>query len=195
MINWLKKRKQLNKIKGNLVFAFKDDDGHSYYRFPSPELIGLNRLFKIQDFMTWMVRGLTQDNVKEIADRIEDLAMDGITKGKNGAKIVVLAHELKDRNERCVPVEIVYNYLACFYVREDENPDIVNEQVQKEKVVAFKKSAESGNADGFFFALPEYKRICELLSTTNNSWESIVQESVEQMERMRRLMKTTTSES
>jgi len=192
---WKKKNKKNPKPKDNLIFAFKDNDGYKYYKFPEGIGMPLIRLFKVQDYMAWMIRGLTADNIKEIADRMDILLMEGLKTGRNAAKLGLLISELTDRNERCVPVEIIYNYLACFYIREDEKPEMVNEQIQKEKVIAFKECAESGNLDGFFFALTEYKNLSELLSTTKNSWESIVQESQQQAERMERLMTITKSEN
>jgi len=192
--NFWKKKKNA-PLKANLVYAFTDDDGFKYYKFSEGIGMPLIRLFKIQDFMAWMVRGLTADNIKEIAERMDVLLSEGIRTGRNGAKLGVLISELTDRNERSVPVEIVYNYLACYYVREDEEPNDYNDQVQKEKVIAFKKSAECGTLDGFFFALTEYKRLSELLATTSNSWESIVEESQAQAERMEKLMTITKSEN
>lgn len=195
-MNWKfwKKKKTEKPLKDNLIYAFTDSEGRDYYRFPSPEVIPLIRLFKIQDFMGWMVRGLSADHVKQIADKMDELLVSGLKTGRNGAKLGILIEELKDRNERSVPVELVYNYLAVFYIRKDENPLIVNEQVQREKVDAFKKSAESGDMNEFFFALPEYKRISELLNITSNSWESIVQESLEQMQKIEKLLKITSTE-
>lgn len=192
---WKKPKKKIRPLKDNLIFAFEDHTGMKYYKFPSPESIGLNRLFKIQDYMAWMVRGLTADNLKELTDRMDELITDGLKTGRNGAKLALLVQEIRERNEKSVPLELVYNYLAVFYVREDERPDVFNEQVQKEKVEAFKISAESGNLDGFFFALHEYKNICALLNTTNGSWESIVRESQQVTERLEKLLKITSSEN
>lgn len=182
-------------LKDNLSFAFRDGDGRVYYRFPESVAMPLVRLLKIQDFMAWMIRGLTADNIKEIAGRMDELLPKILSTGKGAAKMGLMISELTDRNERCVPVEIIYNYLACFYIREDEQPTVINDQVQKEKVLAFKKSAESGNMDDFFFHLPEYKNVSNVLSTTTNSWPNIVAESREQEERMERLMKISATES
>jgi len=191
---WEKKKPVKKPLKDNLIFAFKDSDGNNYYKFPSPEHIPLIRLFELQDYMAWMVRGLSAEQLWEIADRMDELITSGLKTGRNAAKLSLLVLELKDRNERSAPVELVYNYLAVFYVRGDENPLLVNKQVQMEKVEAFKKSAESGDMNEFFFALPEFKKICELLNITNSEWSSIVRESQEQMEKIERLLKITSTE-
>ncbi len=192
---WKKPKKKIRPLKDNLIFAFEDHSGLKYYKFPSPEHIGLVRLFKVQDYMAWMVRGLTADNLIELLDRMDELITDGIKTGRNASKMALIVQEMRERNQKSVPLELVYNYLAVFYVREDERPDIFNEQVQKEKVEAFKVSAESGNLDSFFFALPEYKKICELLNTMNSSWENIVQESQQVKERLEKLLLITSSEN
>lgn len=188
---WKKKKPSRTEAKDSLVFAFKDDEGVNYYRFPDGISMPLIRLYKVQEFMTWMVRGLSQDDLRDIANRMDELLTSGIKQGRNAAKLGVLISELTDRNERFVPVEIIYNYLAVFYIREDERFDIVNDQIQKEKVIAFKRSADSGDINSFFFALTEYKNLCELLNITKDKWEYFAQESAHQKEKMLKLLKIT----
>lgn len=177
--------------KDTLVFAFTDTHGKSYYEFPEGLAMPMTRIFKIQDYMTWMSRGLTADNIRDIGDRMDILLTEGIKTGKNGVKLGVLISELRDRNERFVPLELVYNYLACYYVREDENTLIVNEQIQKEKVAEFKNAAETVGLDSFFFQLKEYKRLSASLTTLNVNWDDIVQESQLHQKKFEAMMKIT----
>lgn len=180
-----------NPPKDTLVFAFTDTKGIAYYEFPEGLAMPMTRIFKIQDYMTWMSRGLTADNIRDIGDRMDTLLTDGIKTGKNGVKLGVLISELRDRNERFVPLELVYNYLACYYVREDENTLVVNEQIQKEKVAEFKHAAETVGLDSFFFRLKEYKRLSASLTTLNVSWDDIVQESQLHQKKFEAMMKVT----
>lgn len=183
-----KKKQQDPKPKEQLVFAFRTGR-HNYYQFAEGMALPLSRLSMIQEFSIRISRGLTDAQLELLTDRMDELLTEGLVKNRNAAKIGAIVNEIRNRKNTIVLPELYLNYLACYYVREDESVEIYNEQVQQEKVMALRDAANDENS--FFFQLIEYLKLAELLSTSIRNWNDVEQEFQLQTKRFDELMRAT----
>lgn len=181
-----KKQPSTPKPKDQLVFAFKTG-GKNYYQFTEGMAIPLSRLSQIQEFSIIISRGLTNAQIDLLTDRMDELLTDGLTKNRNAAKIGALVNEIRNRKNTVVLPELYLNYLACYYIREDESIELYNAQIQQEKVDAFRVAANDENS--FFFRLTEYSRLIELLSSSIKNWSDIENEYQAQVKRFDEVMR------
>lgn len=174
-ITWIlwKRKKVFNNAK--LVFAFTDLEGNNYHRFENQDIISGDRLGKLKEYYTWLIRGLDNTELDELIHQVREgivLAMKNIDDkkliSKYLANAIAYTAEIQMRSEKISSVELYYNLLAVQYIRHDEDPLIFSESIQQQKVIAFKAGA--GKLDSFFFALPEYERLCKLLNITTTGW-------------------------
>lgn len=191
-LNKLFGKKPAKKATG-LEFAFKDNDGRSYYRYSDEVNMPMTRLAKIQEYTMVISRGLTEQQLDDLLKRAEDLIFSGLKHPRNAASLAAIITEMRERKTKIVPVNVYYNFLAVQYVREDEDPIEVDEEIHREKVEAFAKSAEHGFPDGFFFQLPESKELFKLLNLSTGRWSEVLTESQIQEERLVKLLSITNS--
>lgn len=182
-----KKKTKTPKLHANLIFCFKDHEGKSYYKFPEQGGMSLERIGAINRYSIFISRGLTNTQLNEMLDLIEAHNFNiGKEPIKSAAKIAGLVHEIRLREKIILPVELLYNYLAAYYVREDEDPRFFNEQAQVEKVSAFRVAANK--LDSFFFAMPELKKLCDMLSISTNNWPNLVESLMQNQDRHEKAM-------
>lgn len=168
-------RRKANFKSAKLQSAFKDLKGNQYHRFENQDLMSIERLGELKKYYTWLIRGLSNIELEELIGQANEgiiLAMRNID-DKNKiekylANVISTHAEIQMRSEKISNTELYLNLLAVQYIRDDEDPLIFSETIQKEKVIAFKEA--SGKLDSFFFALPEYHKLCKLLNITANEW-------------------------
>lgn len=165
-----------------LTFAFHDLSGTPYLRFENQDLLSIERLGKLKEYYTWLIRGLTNTELEELIQQANQgvvMAMKNLDNknivSKALANTISTHAEIQMRSEKISNTELYYNLLAVQYIREDEDPLVFSETIQKEKVIAFKEA--SGKIDSFFFALPEYANLCKLLNITANEWKEFQERS------------------
>lgn len=163
-----------------LEYAFTDLNAKKYYRYTRPVNMSIDRVGKLQEYMIWMSRALTGEQLDELFNLMLKHIDEGIKFGDNAAKVASIAYEIKLRKESIFPVSLLYNYLAVQYVREDENPQTFNEKIHDEKVEQFSKEHQTNSS--FFFRAPEL--------TTLQGWSNITETEYKQ-----RLEKLMTEES
>jgi hypothetical protein len=174
-IKWLLWKKRQAFKASKLVYAFTDLNGHDYYRFENQDLLSMERLAELKKYFTWILRGLTNDELNALIAEANQgiiMALQSIDDKKLVSKYLanVISHhaEIQMRSEKISNCELYYNLLAVQYIRHDEDPLTVSETIQREKVIAFKSGAAKPNS--FFFAMPEFQKLCKLLSITANEW-------------------------
>jgi hypothetical protein len=166
--------------KENLLFAFRHK-GVNYYQFPEYLSVPIERLSKIAEYAKWITRGLDKKNLLELVELADAALFEGIKESKNAAKIGYILQEIKERESKCVPSDVYFNYFAACYIREDEDPCAFSEQIQGEKAQLFKDA--SGDIDSFFFHLPELKDLQKHSTTSSDVWMNIAKESAIQQKR------------
>lgn len=161
----------------SLILRYSDQKGKKYYGFQRAVDICLERLGKIKDYHTCIVKGLTGEEDEKIDDAIADAVMNLPTKEKIGIAVGAILAEKQSRREMSMHTEIFYNLVAVQLIREDENPEKFDEEMQQQKVDQFKADTKTGGTYGFFFRMPEFKKYFALLNMSPLEWEASWQDS------------------
>lgn len=184
--------------RGEMEYRFLDMNGRKYYAFPKNLPAPIERTGKEMEFMMWMSAGLTSHELDRLLDAQDKALMGGLKTGKNAAKIGAIITEIRERKNMVLHTELLYNWLAAIWIREDENPLVYNNEIQLEKVAQFKKEVAESNSY-FFFHQPELERLNYLWKLSESEWNQYWQESLLQQEVLKEKMKiyekTYTSEN
>lgn len=155
---------------------FIDSEGNQYYRFPKTMALPLERLGHLKGYYTWLASGVSGAEMEQIIHSMETVLSEGIGRVETAAKLGTLVHLLKERQQMVVHTEIIYNILAVQAIREDERPDVFNNQIQLEKVAQFKKEVAMNNAY-FFFHQTQLKTPIDLLTLSREEFITLWAES------------------
>lgn len=178
--------------KGKLELRYTDKSGNQYYGFPQDYELPLERFGKLKYYLSWMVQGISPDEQNTILDLMDKSLFNGLKDTKNAAMIGKCIEELRMREHLTIHTELLYNFLSVQWVRQDENPLVFNNQIQLEKVEAFKKENADGNTY-FFFQQKELKMLSNLFKMSEQEWNQYWQESLLKQEYMKELMKKLSS--
>lgn len=154
----------------DLVFGFKDVQGVNYYRINTQLGIGLEHYGKAMEFTMWMAAGLQPTELHALLDLQEEV-IQKLVEGKK-ANISVIGwvnREIKLRAQMVIHTELLYNFIACHYIREDEPLSEWVEAIHNEKVEAFKQCVKERTAYEFF-QLPELRNTTEISSSSPEEW-------------------------
>lgn len=174
-IKYLNKKNSIKLTKDNLVFSFYDNEGQGYYKFPKEVELPMVRLAKLQEYLMWLSKGVSQEEYIKALEFAEQGLEGGIKDGKGLAKIGFVLHELKDRCKMVIHDELFYNIIAVQLIRGDESPTEFNNEIQMQKVAAFKELDRSG--DNFFLNIQEYLEQLNLSNITKKAYETLLHES------------------
>lgn len=156
---------------------FVDSEGRQYYGFPDNLPLPLERYGMSNEMLMWMSAGLTNKELEKLVSLGDEAIVSGLKVGKNAAILGWVFHEIKLRANMVIHTELLYNYLAYLVVREDEKVDVIDKEIQQQKVDQFKKETGNGNSY-FFFRSPELKNLTWLWKLTESEWEKYWQGSV-----------------
>jgi len=179
----------------DLEKAFVTHGGIQYYRFPKSMSMPINRIGKVQNYIAWMARGLSAEEHDRILDVMEKVLMDGLAVKKGAAKIGAMIQEMRDRKNMTVHSELIYNFVAIQYIRQDENPEIISQDIHSLKIKELKAEAETYGNTGFFFHMPELKGVLKHLDISEDQWKLFWNVSIKRQEALKAWSKSLHSES
>lgn len=151
---YLHKKNGTKIVKENLTFAFNDLEGNGYYKFPKDLSLPMARLGKLHEYIKWLSAGITGDELDVLVTQSETAISNAIKNPKEWAKIGWALSELKDRKNMVVHDELFYNIIAVQVIRHDEDISKFNNEIQMQKVMAFRKLNEEN--DTFFLNIQEF---------------------------------------
>ena len=178
---------------GDLEFIFKDQDGHKYYRFPTTVKFPLERHAKRADIATWMSAGLTSTELhKLVAVAIDEL--ENMAAQKKGSLINASAalHQILLRSNMVLHHELMYQWFAVHYVRQDEPLYTVSDSIMDEKIEAFRKMVAGGRLLDFF-QLPEVMNIANTIGMSKDEFQQSWKDSQTEMKVLNRKIEYLTS--
>lgn len=176
-------RKPRDKSKLELVFT--DMNGMNYYRFPDTMLLPIERWGKAKDYMQWMAAGISPAELDKLIDFADKALSEGLTKG--AAKIGFALQELKERRNMIIHTELVYNFLAIHYIREDEPMDSVNMDIHQQKVEQFREEVARGDAS-FFFEQKELRKIYDPFSLSQIELTALLEQSIIKQQALKEML-------
>jgi hypothetical protein len=168
----------------NLDFAFIGIDGKKYYHFINHLDLPLERFAVKKTLLSWMALSL---DVKEFDQLIEVAKLslnEGLKTGKSAAKIGFILTQMEDRRKMVVHTDLLYQFIAVHYIREDENADGYSDLIQMEKVEQFKKEVEA-KGSGFFLGKRELKSLYDMTDWSPSEWATYWQESLIQQKALK----------
>lgn len=169
-----------------LMYAFTDSKGKKYYRFPENVALTFDRNQKLLGFLTMINARITSDNLKLLCDEALKIIQDGIGKDKNAAKVAALIYQIQERSTWLVPHQLVYDVLAVQYIREDESPDLFDNEIHLQKVDCFMNEI-SKNA--FFLQMPELLKLFNMSSMSEKEWTEYCLKSVSEDIKIKELLR------
>ena len=162
----------------SLSFAFVDSDGKKYFRFPKDVTLPGERFGKLNEYVTFISKGLTAEEDIMLDEAIERLLEAGIGKSqKNVSAIGAILQERKKRRSLVIHTELLYNFIAVQLIREDESPESFDNDIQMQKVTMFKQMTKTGSTY-FFFQKQELNRLSNLSGMSQSEWDQYWQESL-----------------
>ena len=160
----------------DLERCYVDMKGQVYYRVPKGIDFPIERYGKAKHFMMLMRAGLSDTEIEKIIASMESL-LPQITAGKNAAKFGYLIEEMRRRKDIVLHTELLYNFQAVHWIRQDEPVERYSNEIQMQKVDQFKLEVAERGAK-FFFATEELKNILQKLNWSNAEWETFWHESL-----------------
>lgn len=187
-IKYLNKKNAIKLTKDNLNLSFYDDEGRGYYKFSKDIELPMTRLAKLQEYLMWLSKGISKEEYVKALEFAKQGLEGGIKDGKGLAKIGFVLHELIDRSEMVIHDELFFNIIAVQLIRDDESPTEFNNEIQMQKVAAFK--ALNSKDDSFFLNIQEFLEQLNLSSTTKDQLEKLLKESQVLRGAMERMLST-----
>lgn len=123
--NLFRKKKEVSPFL-NMDFFYKDNDGLKWYEFNDKTRMPLQRYIKLQKFIVIWNRNLDNEELNKLINIAIEAIEDGVKKTVSGKqinllKVVSALNEIKTRQDKLRPFEIMADILAISYVRSDED--------------------------------------------------------------------------
>lgn len=160
----------------HLEYRFMDSNGKKYYGFHKDYPISAPRFGIMRDFLMWMVQGVSPEEQEQLIDLANKSWLETLKSGKNHQRVGLILEEMRLRMRMTLHTDLLYQFMACQWIREDESPEKFDESIQNEKVAQFKKDTAEGNTY-FFFRQPELKQLSVLWNLSPEEWEAYWKES------------------
>ncbi len=133
----------------NLETIFLDSNGKKYFRYKDDFDIPILRKGKLEQLIKELGYGISKDELTMFLDAMEK-ALD---KGQaDVAKIGFIITEMRDRKDILIHPDILFEMVTTLYIREDENPAVIDEEIHAEKYEQLKKDSQGGLYDFFYTA-------------------------------------------
>jgi hypothetical protein len=156
-----------------MVKVFVDSNGKAYYTTPNDFDTPLERIRGIERCVRQISAGLSEDEDNKILDAMEKALGDG--KKPNIAMIGHLIIEKRRRKDMTLHPDAMFDLLAYKYVREDEDPSVIDKTIHAQKIEQFRKDSKDGLYDFFYkMGLSAY---IPYLTKSENDWNEYYRES------------------
>lgn len=113
-------------------FAFVDAEGRRYYEPIELGNMGIERYADFQKCIGELGAAVSQSEIKLMKN-----TMTTARKKEDWDMITVLEKEIDLREKTIIPRNIFYDILSDYYVREDEDPEVIDHEIQESKVKYF----------------------------------------------------------
>lgn len=157
-----------------LEFAFVDSEGRRYYKYMSDFELSIKRLGAFEMKFKELQMCLSADELTAVIDAMDVALKAKDKRGLMSPDIGMIGHlinEIRNRKENLVHTDIMLQMAAYLYVREDETPEIVDDDIHTQKVKQFTKDSETGLRD--FFLTAGLNKYVPYLEQSGYDWDEI----------------------
>lgn len=172
----------------------EDLQGRKYYRTGKVMALPLERMGAANEFVMWMSAGMTATNLTELVGVVKE-AMNTIyteinSKDKKQNAIIragAAINEIEMATQTVMHTDLLYQFVACHYIREDEPIFEYNPTVQEEKVKAFKDMVSHGGAYAFFSQVKELSNLNVFTNSSPEEFQELWKSSIKKQERLQKI--------
>lgn len=180
---------QAHKLNfADLRLWLTDLDGNRYYQFDEDKPLPVERYGELMGFMQYLLKGFDPGEETMILEEMEKSLANGLKDVKMISRIGFLIGEMKERKKLVIHSELLYNIVAVTCIRHDELPDKFSPEIQKQKVLAFKKYVDQVGAYPFF-QNSKLKKLNHYLSMSEEDFKTFFKESQIKQEALKRMLK------
>ncbi len=160
--------------------AFVDSNGKRYFVPVNDFDIPILRTKAIETAILALSRGLSQDELKKFIEAMKKAVGEG--KKPDVAMIGHLIIEMEKREDLLLHPDLMFDLVSYRYIREDEDPAIIDKDIHAQKVEQFKKDSTEGLYDFFYAAgLAQY---IPYLTKLEREWSEYWQQSTVKIQAM-----------
>jgi hypothetical protein len=134
----------------------------------------------VMALMERLSSGLSGNELNLILEKMEIALSAGLSNPKNAALIATYIHIIRERNDTVIHRDILINLAATWLVRDDENPNVINVDIHKEKVNKFDAMCKEGSHD--FFTQIGIEPLMPLLTMSPEDFQTLWEHNVVQQE-------------
>lgn len=139
--------------------AFIDSEGKRYFEFTDLYDMPLPRHDELQIILIEIANRISYDDL----DNFIAIGLKIVDEKKKISEISFMLQALKRRRELLYDPYLMFKLCAAIYIREDQDPTIWDDELEKKKIIQFKKDFAGGLYDFFHKAglakyLPAYTR-------------------------------------
>lgn len=139
--------------RAKLEFAFLDSEGNQYDKFTNDMDIPVLRKGQLSRMEQELYSCISDEELKDFMQVMED-ALNNTDKAghmkPNIGLIGKMITEIKQRKQLLLHPDLMFNIVACMYIRRDENPAEFDLEIQEQKVAQLKKDSTGGLYDFFY---------------------------------------------
>jgi hypothetical protein len=157
-----------------LEFVFVDSNGKRYFRYMSDMEAPIPRLKAFEMKFKELTAGISRETMDLIITAMESALKETDGRGHMKPNIAMIGHlitEMRNRKENLIDPEIMMEMVAYLYIREDENPALIDEDIHSQKVKQFFKDSQTGLYD--FFVAAGLSQYLPFLKQSGADWETI----------------------
>ena len=160
-----------------LETIFVDSNGKRYFRYKDDFDIPILRKGKLEQLIKELGYGISKDEMTLFLDAMEK----ALNKGQaDVSKIGFLVTQMRERKDILIHPEILFEMVTTLYIREDENPALIDEEIHKEKFEQLKKDSQGGLYDFFYTAgLQTY---IPYLTKLEEDWNLYLEKATKELE-------------
>lgn len=174
-------------LKTDLRYIFTDLQGKKYYEFSQEKPLPLERFGEQSRLLRDYTKGFSLEEQVLMFDEMEKSLANGLKDTKMISRISFLIGLMKEQAGTKVHTELLYEIVACQWVREDEMPETFNSKIQSEKVSAFKEYV-SEYGSYFFFQSAPLKKLNHLLNMSETEWTTLFHESLVRQKALKEML-------
>ncbi len=165
------KKKGFEKMKK----MFVDSNGKAYYRYIDDLEIPIMRKGQLEKVLKEIQMGISVDE----SNKIDEFILDEINKPKvDRAVIGHLILERKNREKLLIHPELLFEAVAIMYIREDEEPTLVDKEITRQKIEQLKKDSVGGLYD--FFYSSGINTYLPFLEKSEEEWQEYWEQGIAQ---------------
>lgn len=177
-----------SKKKGfeKLTQVFIDSKGKRYYRYPNDMDIPILRKGALEKCLMEIESGLSSRELAMILDAMKKAL--NFRKGDRMipdlSKVGFLIEEINNRKDMLIHPELLFKAVSILYIREDENPAKVDEEITRQKESQLREDSKEGLYD--FFYTSGLSAYIPFLEKSEDEWMESFREGTVKVEALKK---------